>query len=214
MACTRKTIKQYADGSTLCGFVNDDTGALVESGPCYSLPNSPPTTGCESAEKIYPAPGGIQKKCLDDKTVAAWNQIYNKYDSAVCSTGKCENSACVLPEIAPYGSVPPCKGDYVDNGEGGCKIKSATAEKPGTDTSSTCPRGESYIDWLRIGPCDTGYEGNIWTGSCDCKKSTTASASNPLAALDPLAAIGKITDMLPTLIMGALIIAVMGMFKK
>lgn len=62
------------------------------SGLC--LPDKPPI---DEKGKTY---------CIDDKTIAFWNDVTKRYDVQTCSTGKCVESKCV-EESTPSPTPPP-----------------------------------------------------------------------------------------------------------
>lgn len=70
----------------------------------------------QEAKNPYPAPDGIQIKCLDDKTIAAWNQVDGRYDSRICSTGKCRDSKCVSADSGDTTTERCGKGNSFDAG--------------------------------------------------------------------------------------------------
>ena len=62
-------------------------------------------------------PGGVERKCESDgKTLSVWNAVTCKYDSQICSTGKCENGSCVAAAdkytCADMCFAPHTEGDY------------------------------------------------------------------------------------------------------
>ncbi len=62
----------------------------------HILPSTQPPIVCQP-------PNGVQRYCVDAHTIAVWNQVDCRYDTAPCGSGKlCENGYCV----ADAGCVP------------------------------------------------------------------------------------------------------------
>lgn len=158
-----------------------DYQACLEGG-AYRKGNGINVPACPAEPKDYPPPGGVERKCLDEKTIAVWNQRANKYDSAICSTGHCSNGYC---------DAPP-KGDGGDGGKDG-KCKAGDRYKAG--------------GLEMIFGCKDGYGRPLGGDYCECQ-----SVENKDEQLtDPLS---MLMQNLPMLLTVAVLVAVLGIFKK
>lgn len=107
-------------------FVLDGTTTLVTTHNystyiSHNVCAGEPPNQCRTLNPIVPdmpcsPPGGVQRKCNDANTIAVWNQVNCRYDTAPCGVGnRCENGDCV-PDTNPTGCSPPCStGTHCEN---------------------------------------------------------------------------------------------------
>lgn len=107
-------------------FVPDGTTTLVTTHNystyiAHNVCAGDPPNQCRTLNPIVPdtpcsPPGGVQRKCDDANTIAVWNQVNCRYDTAPCGAGNpCKNGNCV-PDTIPTGCSPPCSiGTHCEN---------------------------------------------------------------------------------------------------